>query len=622
MSNLLREILGLSEDDFSQAIGSADSRVESDEPSNQSFKLGDFAVDDYRPMKVVVIGAGISGILAGIRFRQYVSNVNLTIYEREERIGGTWWTNRYPGVACDVPSHCYQYTFERKSDWSALYAPGAEIHQHLESIADKYKLEQYIKLSHKLVHARWDDTDKKWHLRIERPRSPGTADRAAKDIDEAKPSEVEEIEDEADVLFMATGMLSNWVWPSIDGLHTFKGTLVHSANWNLGGATWEEDVKDWGDKSVAVIGVGASALQLVPTLQPKVGRLAQYIRGGTWLVPPFALYKVSEFLGQKLSADQNYVYSKEELEHFADPERFAAFRRAVENEMTRGHTVTLRGSPLQVQAQVFAKQLMNAALADAPHIAEKLIPDFPVGCRRPTPGPGYVTALKQDNVDFINTGIQRIVPEGIETVDGELRKYDVIICATGFDTSHIPPFPFIGRSGLSLSSKWTPHPRTYLGICTDGFPNCFFAYGPNSTFAAGALLPILEAEVKYAVEVVRKMQRERIKSVEVKAEAVRDFDEVLETYFPRTVHTEKVRSWYKAGQADGRIISLWPGSNLHALRALSHPRWEDFTYERVDDTENRLYWLGNGMTVGEMSSSGDGAWFLDEGFVDIPPIPE
>ncbi|KAJ3559925.1 hypothetical protein NM688_g37 [Phlebia brevispora] len=645
MSSLLREILTVPSQDGT--LRNTDtSWPRGERLPKQDVALGDFAVDDYRPMKVVVIGAGISGILAGIRFRQYISNLTLTIYEREERIGGTWWTNRYPGVACDVPSHCYQYTFEKKTDWSAPYAPGPEIHEHLESVAAKYKLRPHIKLRHKLVQARWDDAEGKWKLRVQRPRVSDTRDNAEEEVRISKDLEVEEIEDEADILFMATGTFSRWLWPSIDGLQAFKGTLVHSANWNLGGATWEEDVQDWEKKSIAVIGVGASALQLIPTLQPRVGLLTQYVRSRTWLCPPYAQHKIADLLGQDMSEDKNCAlplsiwllsprsisdadlypiptdaYTEEELEHLEDPAHFATFRRALEDEMALVHTATLRGSPLQLHCQSLFKQYMNSGLADAPHIAEKLIPDFPVACRRPTPGPGYLTALRQDNVDFINTGIKRITPEGIETVDGKLRKHDVIICATGFDTSHIPSFPIIGRGGLSLSSKWAPHPRTYLGICTDGFPNCFFAYGPNSTVGAGSLLPILEAEVKYAVEVARKMQRERLRCVEVKAEAVQDFDDVLEAYFPRTVHTEKVRSWYKAGKADGRIIALWPGSNLHALRALQHPRWEDFTYERIDDTENRLYWLGNGMTTGEMGSSPDGAWFLDESYVDIPPIP-
>ncbi|KAJ3535411.1 hypothetical protein NM688_g6982 [Phlebia brevispora] len=520
MSSLVCELLGLSpQDDKASTLNTNNERS-----SKCKFTPGDFAIDDYRPMKVVVIGAGLSGILAGIRFRQYVSNLTLTIYEKEERAGGTWWINRYPGVACDIPSHCYQYTFEKKSDWSAVYAPGAEIHENLENMIEKYKLGPHIRLRHKLVHALWDEEGGKWRLRVQRPSSPSASGSIAGEAVEGE--QIEEIEDEADVLFMAIGTFSHWVWPDIEGLETFKGTLVHSANWNLGGETWEEDVKDWGDKSVAVIGVGSSALQIIPTLQPRVGRLVQYVRSRTWICPPFVQDKVAELLGRDMSSDENHIYTKEEIESLSDPARFMDFRRSLENELTASTPRTSRPS-------------------------------------RSSAAPGSTC----------------------------------------------------GANGR-------PHPQTYLGICTDGFPNCFFAYGPNSTVGVGVLTPILEAEVRYAVEAARKMQRERLRSMEVKREAVIDFDEVLEAYFPQnqTVYTEKVKTWYKAGKVEGRVVALWPGSTLHALRALQHPRWEDFNYELVDDAENRLYWLGNGMTSNEMDLpvSGDRAWFLGEGYVDVP----
>ncbi|KAJ3530966.1 hypothetical protein NM688_g7640 [Phlebia brevispora] len=386
---------------------------------NVDFQLGDFAIDDYKPMKIIAIGAGMSGILASIRFRQYIHNLTLTIYEKEDRIGGTWHVNRYPGVACDVPSHSYQYSFENKSDWSAVYSPGSEILEHMEQIVAKYKLEPYIKLRHELTHARYDEATAKWHVHLK--RSSSTAE-----------GQFEEFEDEADFLFMGVGILSRWDWPDIKGLHEFKGTLVHSADWNLGGATWEDDVKDWGEKSVAVIGLGSSALQIASALQDKVGRLTQYARGRTWVVPPFFQDKVSAGIGNKaVEGDENYKFTNEEIKALEDPAKFTDLRRAVDTELCSAHLLGIRDSEAQMEAQERNRVHMTTALASVPEIAEKLIPDFSVSCRRLTPAPGYLKGLAERKIHLVGTDIKRVTQDAVETTDGVATKHDVVICATG-----------------------------------------------------------------------------------------------------------------------------------------------------------------------------------------------
>lgn len=179
-----------------------------------------------------------------------------------------------------------------------------------------------------------------------------------------------------------------------------------------------------------------------------------------------------------------------------------------------------------------------------------------------TPAPGYLEAVCQDNVSFVQSGIKRVTPTGIETSDGAHHDLDVIVCATGFDTSFRYPFPFIGRNGVKLAEKYTPHPRTYLSITTDGFPNWFGCLGPNSATGSGSLLLMMEKEVDYAVKATLKIQRERLKYMEVKREAVDDFDQYLDAYFPTSVFGEKCRSWYKGGKAEGRVVALWPGESL------------------------------------------------------------
>ncbi|TFK42010.1 FAD/NAD-P-binding domain-containing protein [Crucibulum laeve] len=590
--------------------------------SPSAFKHGDFSIDEARPMKVVVIGAGYSGIVAGIRFRQKIENLDLTIYESHAGVGGTWFVNKYPGLACDIPSHCYQLTFEDKTDWSAFYAPGPEIHDYLEGVVDKYKLRPYIKLQHRVTRAEYHEPSGKWHLTIKRPRNT-TLNGVSKGNNTAQQNEEywEEIEDTADVVFGALGGLSRWAWPDIEGLESFKGQVIHSAQWETGeGADkgWQDTIKSWGDKRVGVIGVGSSAIQLVPSIRPYVKHLVNYVRGKTWVSVTLVRESLMNLSGGE-DVD-NYFFTEKDKEAFKNREYYRKFRHSLEVNLNSAHVATMKGSAVQIVAQQEFRRIMLEKLAKKPWIADHIIPDFAVCCRRLTPGPGYLEALCEDNVDFIPTPIKKVTSDGIETSDGKSQQLDVIICATGFDTSYKLDFPVIGRGGLDLNDHHTPHPRTYLSVAVDGFPNWFQSLGPNSAVGAGSLLLLIERQVDYAVAATQKMQRERLKSMEVKPEAVEDFDEYLESYFPTTVFSGKCRSWYKAGKEEGRVIALWPGSSLHAARALAHPRWEDYNYEPLNGVKNRLHWLGDGHTVADRDAKRDRAWYLHE--VDYPPVPD
>ncbi|KAI0714205.1 FAD/NAD-P-binding domain-containing protein [Cerioporus squamosus] len=572
------------------------------------FPLGDFAIDEYRPIRVVVIGAGISGIVAGVRFPQKVPNVELAIYEKDDGVGGTWYRNRYPGLACDIPAHCYQLTFEEKKDWSALYAPGTEIREYLQGIVDKHKLMRYIKLRHEVVGTQYNERTGKWHIRVRRtdPETGATS----------------EVEDVADILIPAVGVLSRWNWPDIKGLHDFRGELHHTAGFDPKEKTWQEVAEDWKDKRVAVIGVGSSAIQLVPAIQPKVQSLYNYVRGKTWLAVPFASNTFATLLGRDPDSAEDYRFTAEEIERFkTDEDFYRHFRAVMENDMNSMHAATLRGSDLQKQATELFEANMRRKLAKKPWIADTLMPTFPVACRRLTPGPGYLEALVEDNVEFVQTPIERVTERGIETVDGQHQDLDIIFCATGYDTSFQLPFEIVGRNGVRLNDKWQPHPTTYLTMCVDEFPNMFMVLGPNSGIGSGSMLIMIEYEVTYAIQAALKMQRERLKSIEVKREALLDFDRYIESYFPKTVYSEKCRSWYKMGAEDGRVVGLWPGSALAAVKAITHPRWEDFDYEASDPIKNRFYWLGDGQTYSEKTMTGDRAWYLRKKFLDIPPVP-
>ncbi|KAI0311859.1 FAD/NAD-P-binding domain-containing protein [Amylostereum chailletii] len=573
---------------------------DTDSTIRQPYKAGDFSVDDWRPMKVICIGAGYSGITSAIRFRQRVPNLELKIYEKAEGIGGTWYSNKYPGVACDLPSLCYQLTFEEQAHWSGFYSPGPEILANMERIVDKYKIRKYIHLQHELTHARWDEDSSKWVVRIHRGGDQG-----------------EDFEDTCDILFLCIGSLDRWHWPDIEGLREFGGKLVHSAQWDVTDGAWENGVKHWGDKNVGVIGNGSSGIQTVAALHPKVKTLINYARRETWIASAILGEQLTRLLGRE-PGDTNMSFTEDERKLFSDPEKFRKFRHALEGELNSLHSLSIRGSELQKATKAAFEEDMKQKMASKPGLAEKMTPKWSVFCRRLTPGPGYIEALCQPNSTFETTPIKRVTRTGVELVDGRHNDLDVLVCATGFDVTYHYPFDVIGRGGQKLNDRWTPYAEAYISMAVDGFPNLFFAYGPNSGVNSGSIIVIIEKQVDYAIAATLKLQRERLKSMEVKKEATRDWVEHMRDYFPKTVYSDECHSWYKV--QDGTVVGLWPGSSLHCIRTLSNPRWEDYNYEPFDNTHNRLYWLGTGQTENERTLSGDRAWYLNN--VDVPPIPE
>ncbi|KAJ5439050.1 uncharacterized protein N7458_010048 [Penicillium daleae] len=544
------------------------------------------SVDEGRPLRVVVIGAGISGILACIRFVQRIPNLDLCIYDKNADIGGTWVENRYPGCACDIPAHTYQATFEPNKEWSSFYATSPEIHQYWKRVVEKYGCMKHIKLKQQVEGVTWDEKSSKWNVQIQDLDSGSTYN------------------DRADVLIQATGALNNWKWPNIPGLHDFKGKLLHSASWDEG--------YDYSNKRVAVIGNGSSGIQIVPGMLPKVAHIDHYIRSRTWVSPTFA----REQIDKRAKGLENYTFTPEEIETFKnDHQAYQNFRKEVELELQSIHGATLTGHPMQLGAHDAFVANMKRRLANKPDLADDLIPAFPPACRRLTPGPGYLEALTDEKVNIIKSDIVRVDATGILTADGQHREVDAIVCATGFDTTHTPRFPIKGRGGLTLAERWKRTPETYISVATDGFPNYFISLGPNAGLGEGNLLILIEKEIDYFTECVKKMQRDNIRALSVKADAVRRFTKYCDEYFAGTVFSSKCRSWYKGGTEDGRIIALWPGSSLHAMKVFANPRWEDFDYEYVND--NATGWFGDGWTENEKNDAIN-VNYLDDDQIDFP----
>ncbi|KAJ5318309.1 hypothetical protein N7476_004729 [Penicillium atrosanguineum] len=551
-----------------------------DSPSQQ--------IDHIRPMKVIVIGAGISGILASIRFSQRISNLDLTVYDKNPEVGGTWYENRYPGVACDVPSHVYQASFEPNPNWSQFYASGGEILEYWKGIAQKYDVRKYMKLGHKIIEATFDDLHSKWHVTVEDCSTGGV------------------IHDSCDVLYACIGALNDWKWPNIPGLATFNGKLLHSAVWD---ESWDPE-----GLCVAVIGSGSSAIQIVPAIQPKTKRIDNYVRGQTWIAPPWAATEVRKHT----PTGSNFKFTPAELKEFNEsPDSLLAYRKRLETEVQSMTKHLLRGELAEKAASEF-KNHMAKLLEKKPEILDKILPSFSPGCRRITPGPGYLEALSEDNVSFISDGIAEITEDGIVTNDGTLRKVDAIICATGFDTSFSKRFPIYGSGGLDLGERWKEYPDTYISMSTNGAPNLFFAHGPSSGIGVGSLTIVLERTCDYVCSVIAKMQKDRIATIQPKRKACDSFKKYCEQFFKKTVFSLPCRSWYKRGTENGPVTALWPGSSLHFVKVLEKPRFEDYDYTYMDGDE--MAWIGNGLTVAESDPGVDMTAYLDPVNIDFPRV--
>ncbi|OAA64312.1 Flavin monooxygenase-like protein [Niveomyces insectorum RCEF 264] len=575
--------------------------------ADPSFVLKDATVENLRPLKVRVIGAGYSGIVAAIRIPQRLRNIDFVVYEKEEGIGGVWWLNKYPGIACDIPSHSYQFTFAPNPNWSSMYAPGREIQQYLQGVAEKFGATRFIQTSHKLESAAWDADKKQWRLEVLNLKSG------------------QSFTEDCDVLITARGQLNNINWPKIDGLDTFKGKIMHSGAWN--------DDYDFKNKRVAVIGNGSSSIQIVPSLQKVDGiDLKVFMRSRTWISSGFG-----DNAMVRLGLDPTIVeFSEEQRKTWSeDPEAYFKLRKVIEDDGNVIHDSTILGSAMQTMFQSHFRAGMKERLASRPDIFDTIVPDFAPGCRRLTPGKGYLEALMAPNVEVLPEAVTAVSPDGVLTMasgrtlggsvednnnNNDDKPIDALVLATGFKVSEPPPFPVTGRNGQTLAARWAKRPESYLSVAVDGFPNYLMMFGPNSAIGFGSLTKILEAECDYIVQVLRKLQREDYATIEPKAARVADFQQYIGRYFVDTVYLDHCRSWYRTEGGTGDwICGLWPGSTLHALEVLRSPRWEDFDYESADPSPNRLRWLGNGRSeTQDPNGPGDPSWYINPDEVDVP----
>ncbi|KKY20773.1 putative steroid monooxygenase [Phaeomoniella chlamydospora] len=493
-----------------------------------------------RPVRIVTIGAGASGINVARNVKEHMKNVEFQMYEKNSEIGGTWTENRYA--------------------------------------AEKSGLIQFIKFQHKVVEAVWNESRGVWQFKIENLATGET------------------FQDYAHFFINASGYLNNWKWPDIAGLQDFQGDLMHSASWKPGTELY--------DKSVAVIGCGSSGIQLVANIQPMVKHLTTFIRQPTWVTAGF---------GSKYAAPggTNFNFTEEQKREFEEnPKSYLEYRKAVEHELNCRFKMLHKDTPEQAAAMEFATNEMIKRLGGPNELSDFIIPKFSVGCRRPTPGQGYLEALVAPNVSVITgTEISHATSNGLVLSDGQIINVDVIICATGFDLSFRPRFPIIGRDEVSLAESWSERPTAYLSMTPADMPNYFMFLGPNAPVGHGSAIPIIEHLTKYMLKMIYKAQTEGYKSFVPLQDAIDEFVEHADTFLERMAWASKCRSWFKNGKETGPVTALHPGSRIHWFHLLGNIRHEDWEWKTVQ--RNRWAFLGNGFSVRE-GGGRDLTWYFDQ----------
>ncbi|PVH71109.1 FAD/NAD(P)-binding domain-containing protein [Cadophora sp. DSE1049] len=515
-----------------------------------------------RPLHVVIAGAGPSGIAMAIELMN-LSHITFEVFEKNPEVGGTWFENKYLGAACDVASHAYQYTFASNHDWSSHFAPAPEIFQYFKGVAERFKILEHIRLNTRIVSATFDEISSRWQLCVS-------------NADDGMQTELQ-----ADIFINATGILNKWKWPDIAGLQNFKGPKLHTANWDT---SW-----DWHGKRVAVIGSGATGIQVVPKLQPKVKSLEVYVRSPTYILP-------SVGFGVE-SSTFNEPYTKEEKERFHnDKKYYREFRKAIEQQMNENFAASIQNSAAQIEGRQWAENMMRKSIKSE-ELQKKLIPKWELGCRRLTPGKPYLDVVQRENVEIVTSHIDKIVEGGIKTVDGRTHHLDAIVCATGFDTSFTPAFELHGLKNQNLRMMWSQSPaEAYMGLAVSGFPNYWTFLGPNTPIANGSLIPCIEWSAKYIVQALKKMQAEQIKSMNIKKNIQDAFNEYTQAVHKDLVWTGSCRSWYK-DNASNKVTAVWPGSSIHFMDVVKTPRWEDYEIEYMN--QNPFMFMGNGISARE-----------------------
>ncbi|AQA01611.1 4-hydroxyacetophenone monooxygenase [Mycobacterium sp. MS1601] len=475
----------------------------------------------------LIVGAGFTGIGAAIKLRQAGVD-DFVILERSDRVGGTWRDNTYPGAACDIPSLLYSFSFAPNPNWSRSYSPADEIRTHIEDMVATHRLTDHIRFGTELTGLSFDDASGTW-----------TAHTQRRNIFRAR------------TVILAAGPLPDHKLPDIRGRDTYQGTVIHSAN-------WDHDY-DFTGKRVAVVGTGASAVQIVPELVKQAGFVKVFQRTPGWVLPRLDIDTPP--LARQLFT------------------RVPAAQRLARQALYWGHEVSATAlvwdTPLTSLVARLGKLHLRATVKD-PWLRRQLTPDFRPGCKRMLMSSDYYPALQKDNCKLIDWPIATMSPVGIRTSDGVEHHLDCIVFATGYDV-HLtgPPFPVRGLGGRLLADEWSGGAQAYKSVNTHGYPNLFIMTGPNSGPGHNSLLVYVEGQLDYAMSGITTILGDDLAYLDVRKEVQQRYNAALQKRLTRTTWMSGCSSWYLT--ADGFNASMYPGFATQYLRQMHEFRRSDYT---------------------------------------------
>ncbi len=505
-------------------------------------------LDPDRTLRVVVIGAGMSGLLAAHRLDQ--AGIDHVIIEKNDDVGGTWLENVYPGCRVDVPNHLYSYSFAQRRDWPQHFSTQSTLLDYFRSFAQDQALDGNIRFSTEVTSCTFDEGSGRWQVALATP--DGGAEMLV-----------------ADAVISAVGQLNRPKLPVIDGLDTFAGPSFHSAR-------WDDSVKLDG-RRVAVIGTGASAIQLIPEVADRAEELLVFQRTPNWFVPAPDYHA-------NLSDDTHWLM--DHVPNYSQWYRFWLFWRLSEGILPAAEVEPgWSGDPRAVGARSDElRQLLTMYLeftfGDDRELLAQVVPQYPPLAKRMLLDNGiWPNTLKRDDVTLISDPIERITPDGVVTADGRTHPVDVIVYATGFEASRfLMPMGVTGRGGADLHERWADDPHAYLGITVPGFPNLFCLYGPNTNLVAnGSIIFFSECEVRYTLGCLRLLLETGHQWLDCKPDVYESYGAWVDAGNAKMAWgASEVNSWYK--NAAGKVTQNWPSTLLEFWSRTRQPDPDDYSW--------------------------------------------
>ena len=473
---------------------------------------------------VAIIGAGMAGMLAAIELRKQGFK-NLVLFEKEDNVGGTWRENSYPGLTCDVPAHHYTYSFARNPNWSQTYASGPEIQKYFESIYESHNLKECIQFNSEVSKLAFDG--EYWTLEF-----------------------LEQEAVEAKVVIAATGVLHHPKIPTLTDQDSFQGRQFHSAK-------WDKDLS-LDDLRVGIIGNGSSGIQIVSALAKEAREVFHFQRTAQWMMPL-----------------ENPSFSNEQKQAFVDPELlaqamdFEGYAAAVDRY---SHALIDMNSEAAHEMAMYCQ--MNLDRVVDPELKKLLTPDHKPLCKRLIWSSDYYDAIQKPNAHLITDPISHINETGIVT-DAETIDLDVIVYATGFDTSmFMRPINILGLNGITLEDYWQDYPKAYYSIAMPNFPNLFMLNGPNGPVGNFSLIDIAEQQMQYIAQLIKLLLQDQAKYIHPKIDATNKYEIARETAAKKTVwYLGGCNSWYLNSAG---IPASWPWTYGRFVEAMQKPALDDF----------------------------------------------